>query len=118
VSWIGWVARAADFVSQIDLLIVPSSEFDPFPTVLLEAGAASRPAFAANVGGVAEILDHEKTGWVFDPGAVADAARQLSDVMANPSLLTVAGKAAALRVREQFSVDRMAKDYGMLYSER
>lgn len=115
LHWVGWVSQPADFVQSVDLLIVPSSEFDPFPTVLLEAGSASRPVLAANVGGVAEIVVEGKTGWLFDPAHPSQGAAVLASLLATPERLTQAGMDAALRVRAEFSVERMARDYRDTY---
>ncbi len=117
VEWIGWVANAAEFLRQIDILVVPSSEFDPFPTVLLEAGASSRPAFAARVGGVPEIIRHGETGWLFDPGDTQGAARELAEVLRRRDRLAQVGAEAARQARQHFALDRMARDYGGLYRE-
>jgi glycosyltransferase involved in cell wall biosynthesis len=117
VVWEGWVRRPAEFLKSIDLLLLTSSEFDPFPTVLLEAGAASRPSFASDLGGVPEIIQSGVTGWLFEPTAISNAATTLAMVLRDRTGLIRAGKAAARRVRENFSVQRMARDYGALYRE-
>lgn len=48
------------------LLALPSLE-DNCPMVVLEAMAAGVPVLAANVGGVPELVEHEKTGLLCDP---------------------------------------------------
>ena len=68
VHWHGWVGQPQAFLSQLDLLIVPSSGFDPLPTVLLEAGQIGVPVLVAPVGGVAEVIRDGDTGWLFDVG--------------------------------------------------
>lgn len=115
IKWQGWIAAPRGFLQGLDLLIVPSSEFDPFPTVLLEAGAARRAVFGARVGGVPEIVEPGITGWMFEPGDVDDAGRTLARLLETPAALSSAGQAAARRVRERFSIERMVADYLELY---
>lgn len=117
IHWVGWVRQAAEFIPRLDLLIVPSSEFDPFPTVLLEAGAAARPAFANRIGGVPEILVDNVTGWIFDGEQISAGARKLREALSNPARLRDAGAAAAQHTRAHFSVERMAADYAGFYRD-
>src|SRR5207237_4940979 len=65
VEWSGWVDKPIEFLKSVDLLIVPSSQFDPFPTVLLEAGTAGTPVLAAKVGGVEERVVPDQPGRLF-----------------------------------------------------
>lgn len=117
VHWKGWTRDTASFLASLDLLILPSSDFDPFPTVLLEAGAAARPAFAARVGGVPEIIIPNQTGWLYNPSDIPAAADQLASILRQPHALSTVGAAHAHRVREHFSVQKMTRNYLSLYQE-
>jgi glycosyltransferase involved in cell wall biosynthesis len=115
VHWLGWLSEPAQFLSRIDLMVLPSAEFDPFPTVLLEAGGAACPVLAARVGGVPEIVIDGQTGWLFEPRAPAAAAARLADLLATPDAFVRAGEQAARRVRSEFMAARMAADYRRVY---
>jgi len=116
VTWCGWVKKPVDFLKTIDLLVFPSRDFDPFPTVLLEAGLAGVPVVGARLGGVPEIIDDGRTGWLFAPGDWLEAARQIGSVMENDGQLALAGAAAAERINSQFPVLKMVARYRELYS--
>jgi glycosyltransferase involved in cell wall biosynthesis len=116
VRWLGWVKSPQDFLRTLDLLVVPSSEFDPFPTVLLEAGLCGLPVLASRVGGVPEIVADGQTGWLFEPDEVEPAAQILSRLMAGPEILKRAGQAARERVLREFSASKMVAEYRLLYS--
>jgi glycosyltransferase involved in cell wall biosynthesis len=116
VQWLGWVKSPQNFLRNVDLLAVPSSEFDPFPTVLLEAGQCGVPALASRVGGVPEIVADGQTGWLFEAGNVEKAAQILSRLMAAPESLQGAGQAARERVVREFSASKMVAEYRLLYS--
>jgi glycosyltransferase involved in cell wall biosynthesis len=115
VEWRGWVKQPLEFLSGLDLLICPSSDFDPFPTVLLEAGQAGLPVLAASIGGVPEIIEDQKTGWLFAPRMWGQAAKQLQQLLASPELARQAGLRARQRVQEKFSVERMVAEYLSIY---
>ena len=116
VQWLGWVKSPQNFLRTVDLLVVPSSEFDPFPTVLLEAGQCGVPVLASQVGGVPEIVADGQTGWLFEAGKVEQAAQILSRLMTAPECLQGAGQAARERVVRKFSTSKMVAKYRLLYS--
>jgi len=113
---IGWVTDAKSFLSGIDLLIFPSSEFDPLPTVILEAGQCATPVFAAAVGGVPEMVEPDKTGWLFDPAKPEPAAIKLAELIARPARLRTAGANAADHIARNFSLGKMIEQYLGIYS--
>lgn len=117
VHWRGWVKEPRKFLQSIDLLICPSSEFDPFPTVLLEAGSAGVPVLGAAVGGVPEILQDRVSGWLFAPQDWAGAARQIQRILEQPATAAQAGREAKKRVEREFAMVRMVENYLRVYSE-
>lgn len=117
VSWPGWVSKPHDFLSSLDLLICPSTEFDPFPTVLLEAGATGTPVLASNIGGVPEIVEDGVTGWLFAPGDFQQAADLARAVLSCRETLVAAGNAAKTRVINCFSMSQMTAHYRSQYAE-
>jgi glycosyltransferase involved in cell wall biosynthesis len=116
VHWHGWVESPRDFLQTLDLLVVPSSEFDPFPTVLLEAGQAGVPVLAARVGGVPEIVADGQTGWLFEPGDAATAAQILKRAMAQPGTRQQIGRRAVERIQKEFSAAKMVAEFTRIYS--
>jgi glycosyltransferase involved in cell wall biosynthesis len=116
VEWLGWVKQPESFLASLDTLICPSSEFDPFPTVLLEAGRAGVAVLAARVGGIPEIVEESKTGWLFEAQAWPEAARQLKRLLESPGLVREAGRAAKKRVEDAFAIRRMLDDYLRIYT--
>lgn len=116
VHWPGWVDGPTDFLRNLDLLVVPSTEFDPFPTVLLEAGRAGIPVLAARVGGVPEIVVDGQTGWLYEAGDWRQAASLVGRLIAEPEQLGKAGELARERIRKEFTLAKMVANYLTLYS--
>ena len=115
VEFVGWVKNALSFLEEIDVLIVPSTDFDPFPTVLLEAAQASRPVVASTVGGVPEIVSDGVTGWLFQPFDWHRAAGHLAELVSHPEKAVAAGAAAANHVRRHFDIEKMKREHFHLY---
>jgi glycosyltransferase involved in cell wall biosynthesis len=53
---------SADFLASIDALMVPSQWLETGPLVALEAFAAKRPVIGSDLGGIREIVSHERDG--------------------------------------------------------
>lgn len=89
--------------------------YEPFGIVPLEAMACGVPVVGSAVGGLLDTVAHRSTGLLVpphDPGAVAEAVRQLLD---NPSLRIHMGDEAAARVRQDFTWDQVARSTLAVY---
>ncbi|MFN0069656.1 MAG: glycosyltransferase family 4 protein [Limisphaerales bacterium] len=116
MAWIGWVKDARELLRQVDVLVVPSTEFDPFPTVLLEAARAGRPVVAARVGGAPEIVVDGVTGWLYPPEDAAGAAACLHRLATQPLLAARMGEAAAGHLSAHLTIEKMVAAHRALYS--
>ena len=68
IKFIGRVSNPYKFVSQLDMLIVPSLR-EPLGNVCLEAGLCHTPVLATNVDGIPEIVKHKYSGELINPRA-------------------------------------------------
>ena len=55
------------FCAAVDVFAL-SSRWEGFPVALLEAMRAGRPIVSTRVGGIAEAVEHEASGWLCEPG--------------------------------------------------
>lgn len=83
-----------------DIVLVPSTLPDPFPTVVLEAGLAERPVIATALGGGREAILDGTTGIVAPP-TPGDFAHAMVEA-ANQEWRIHAGSAAADHIRAVF----------------
>ncbi len=75
-------------IKQYDLFLY-TSQWDGLPNVLLEAMSLGLPIIASNVGGVSELIIHDKTGFLIDPYDDIDRyVNCLKNIYNNRSLLT------------------------------
>ncbi|HPR73349.1 MAG TPA: glycosyltransferase [Bacteroidales bacterium] len=56
-----------DLVKNAYFIIVPSEWYENNPMTIIEAYAAGVPVIASRIGGIPEIVAHEKTGFLFEP---------------------------------------------------
>ncbi len=100
-------------LADLDLVLL-TSRSEGMPVALIEAAAAGRPVVAMNVGGVAEIVVHERTGWL---GTNADElAYGLAQYLeATPGALSGLGVRARLRVANRNSAEALATRLEQVY---
>jgi len=118
IHFTGWLtpARLADWYLRADVLAVPSW-YEPFGMVILEGMLYGLPIVAAEVGGPAEILEHERTGLLCPPrdaGALADAILKL---VTDARLRRRIGVAAAAEVRDKWLWPHVVEGIRGVYRE-
>jgi len=88
-----------------------SSRKEPFGIVLLEAMAMSRPIVATRVGGIPEIIEHERNGILVDPDDVEQFANAISLLLQRPDWANDMGNRAYQDVTERFDWSVIIQDY-------
>jgi sugar transferase (PEP-CTERM/EpsH1 system associated) len=106
----------AHLLSAMDLFVLPSLN-EALPIVVLEAMAAGLPVIATRVGGVPEIVDHEKTGLLVQPGSEDALHSALDRLISDPDLREQLAQAGRERVAADFTIERMVKHIEDLYEE-
>ncbi len=59
-------------IAAVDAVVVPSLCYENSPTVIYEALSAGVPLIASQIGGVGELIQEGKTGFLFTPGNEAE----------------------------------------------
>lgn len=98
-----------------DVVLVPSTSPDPFPTVVLEAGAAGRPTIVTDRGGGREAVVDGVTGIVAAP--TADALSAAMAELLDPSRRDPMGDAARRHVTTELGVARYCTQIEHLWDE-
>jgi glycosyltransferase involved in cell wall biosynthesis len=115
VRLVGWIDDLARLYATIDICAL-SSLNEGTPVALIEAMAAAKAVVATRVGGVADVVEHERTGLLVaprDPEAQADAIVRLAAAPGERSRMGAAGRQA---VAERFSPGRLVEDIETLYT--
>lgn len=89
VEWLGRqpMAEVYRLMGSAQILIFPSKWYETFGRVALEAFAKGTPVIAANIGAIAELVEHGRTGRHFIPGDAEDLATQVEFALAHPQEL-------------------------------
>jgi glycosyltransferase involved in cell wall biosynthesis len=117
VSFLGHRDDIPGILSQADLFVLPSRS-ESFPNALLEAMAAGVPAVASAVGGVLDLVAHDRTGWLVPPGDASRLAHAISNALADPVKTLAIGCAACDHVRANYSFERMVAGFEAVYQDQ
>lgn len=94
---------------------VQTSLWDGLPRAMVEALVAKRPMVATAVGGISELLIHEKTGFVVPPKDEKAIAERVCQLLENPELAKQFGERASKHMQEVFNVDVSVEKLFSLY---
>jgi glycosyltransferase involved in cell wall biosynthesis len=111
---LGWTDAPKLFAASD--IILSTSENEGMPIALIEAQLASKPVVATNVGGVAEVVINNKTGFVTHKNT-EDLAKALEKLINSKLLRTAQGKAAKAHATKTFSADKMIEAHVSLYKK-
>jgi len=103
-SFIGFRSDVSAIVAASDVLVHTSITPEPMGRVILEGMTLGKPTIATNHGGPTEIIEHEISGFLVEPGDPRALADCMSKILCSPSLRARVGSAAQERVRSLFDV--------------
>ncbi|MBX2860075.1 MAG: glycosyltransferase family 4 protein [Vampirovibrio sp.] len=114
ITLMGHQADLEPIYQSLDVLVVPSLN-EPFGRVVIEAMARQIPCIAAKAGGIPEIIDENKTGYLFAPKDVRTLANILKEAMTAPDKLITMGAHAREAVANRFGVTQQMEHVQACY---
>ena len=94
-------------------VVLPSEIYENAPITGLPSAMAS----STLIGGIPELLEPDRTGWLFDSGSVDQLAERLAQVWScSAARLAAMGAAARERVEAEFSRERYLQSMLALYA--
>lgn len=123
VHFIGYVPNEElpRYYRTADVCCVPSTGFESFGIVLLEAMASGTPVVASNIPGYREVLTDGQEGRLVPPGNVDELASAAIALLNDPDLrrqMGQAGQATAHKYRWETIAQRVLDYYDLLLAER
>jgi glycosyltransferase involved in cell wall biosynthesis len=94
-----------------------ASRMEGMPLAILEAWAAGVPVVASRVGGVPALIDHGRTGLLFDSGDEEALAMHLGGLLANPIQARQIGEAGRIQAVAKYDSSVMSSSYNDYYRE-
>jgi len=113
-----FTADTAPLYRWADIVVVPSRLPESLGRVAIEAMSYGRPTIASSIGGLAEVVEDGRTGWLVPPDRADALAATLRHIITEPAAW--AGFAAAARARYEalFSAGAAATAIGTLVERK
>ena len=108
VKLIGFQNNLLSILKAADYVIMPSRQ-EGMPNVVMESMALGKSVLAAKVNGVSELMDHNKTGFIFEPMEVKPIVDAMNFVLDNhgSEKITNWGLLAKDHIKNNFRLDKM-----------
>ncbi len=105
VFFAGHILEVSQYLKAFDLFIL-SSRSEALAYVIIEACIAGLPIIASNVGGIPEILTHEKDGLLVNQGDASTLTKYYNELLENPDQRKTLAENAHLRAQD-FTFEKM-----------
>lgn len=86
VEWLGWLPpeQVHSLIGEAAFLVVPSTWFEVFGLVIIEALGRGTPVIGAQIGGIADLVEPGRNGLLFEPGNARDLAQKMKEAWSSP----------------------------------
>jgi len=108
-------AEVVDILAKADLFVLPSYA-EGVPVVVMEALGSGVPVVASFVGGMAELVEDDHTGFLVRPGDPIQLADRIGRLVADPELRARLGANGRARVTADFDAESEANRLGSLFT--
>ena len=112
VSLIGHVPRTdlPGYYRYTDLVVM-TSRSEGIPVVLMEAMAHEKLVLAPAITGIPELVEHQRTGFLYQPGSLPDFVSAVRWVQANKASLAGIQRAAAASIAASYNRQRNLRTF-------
>lgn len=103
------------FWDFMDIAVVPSTIEESFGLVALEAMLAKKPVVASNLGGLVELVDEGKTGYLFDPFVKGELEKSIRQLISDPEKAKRFGEEGYKIAKENFTLEKYTTSFENAY---
>lgn len=112
----GWRDDVPDCLLGLDIFLMPS-QFEGMPLALLEAMGVGLCCCATNVDGIAEAIEHRRSGFLCAPGDLDAWSAQLELLVSDQDTREAVGRQARDHTRMRFGIETMAAETSEVYQD-
>lgn len=111
------VAELRDWYAACTIMAFPTYHHEGLGRVIVEAQAMETPVIAYATGGVAEAIEHGKTGYLLRTGDLAGLTRYLRELLHSPQQRTALGAEGRTVAEQRFSLAALAARHEQFYAQ-
>jgi glycosyltransferase involved in cell wall biosynthesis len=110
------MSEVHELMGEAMFLMFPSKWYETFGRVAVEAFAKGTPVIASNLGAIAELVEHEKTGLCFNPNNAKDLADKVDWCLTHPASLQIMRREARAVYEEKYTAEQNYKQLIKIYT--
>ncbi len=112
VHLVGHVSRAdlAGYYRHADLVVL-TSKSEGIPVVLMEAMAHGNLVLAPAITGIPELVEHQRTGFLYEPGSLSDFVSAVRWIETNQGSMSGIQRAAAASIAASYNRQRNLRNF-------
>jgi len=107
----------SEFLNMADISVLASRDREGLPRCLIEAMACGNPLVGTDVGGIKELVLHEKNGFLIQKNNVAELETRLQELINDQPLRKKFGDYGHTLAKENFDIKNMLESYQNVYTE-
>ena len=116
IRFLGERDDAPDIFAALNIA-VHLADFDYLPFGVLECMALGKPCLCTDVGGIPDVIHHNETGLLVNPGGTESASRHLINLLKNSAARKRIGDAARKLVLKRYNLDNAVECLTEMYSD-
>lgn len=116
VLFTGFQMDVSEIIATFDVAVLPSF-FEGMGRVILEAMAMAKPVVASRVGGIPDLVQDGRNGFLVQPGNEGELAGAIKRVLLDKALAEKMGRAGRKMIDDKFSADIMVRSIEAVYRE-
>ena len=111
IIWINYTNNIYSILNAIDLVVVPSINFESFGRIAVEAMALKKPIITSNFGGLKEVNKNNKTGLVLNVHNKELLSDKIIELMKNKNKRNLFGKTGYENYQKNYTSKIMTENY-------
>jgi glycosyltransferase involved in cell wall biosynthesis len=109
-------AALVQLYAAADVFVVPSLQ-ENLPNTIMEAMACGTPCVGFDQGGMRDLIEHGRTGYLARPYLAEDLAAGIGGLLEDDAARREMAQRSRRKVTEEFALDKVSARYAALYGE-
>ena len=117
--WLGsleYPVEVKKFLSEIDVYLLLSG-MEGLGQTIIEALLMEKPVIATNIGGIPELIEDGKTGFLIETGNHEDLIKKINQVFDQPAVASNMGSKGKEIIQKKFNWDNIAKKFVLILNQ-
>lgn len=111
IHWIEFLSEVGSAYQFLDLVVMPSRNFESFGRIVVEAMAFETPIIGSRVGGIPELIEDGIDGKLFVKDDHQELSKNIISLLDSPETREKLAKNGIEKYRTLYTSDVMAKNY-------